>query len=301
MPAAVEFIGLETIPEIKPGDNLAAMITDCARREGVGISDGDIIVITSKILSKALGLTARLDQATPSRRAKALAWATGLDPRAVAIMMEESHDIVGYLPLRLALGYAVKAQLGPDPATVSALLAEEPALLLTQSPAGGLATDAGSDASNAPPGHLTLLPADPDAVAHDLRAAFARVASTDVAVIIADTEMRFTRLGTEQLAIGVAGMDPLRRDLGRPDRRGRPKLGGIDGVADQVAQGAGLLMGQTSESVPVVIVRGLAVAPGEQGAKSLAVRPRWLAVGVLYVAWSWLKLRVAGLLAFLWR
>ncbi|RJK95373.1 coenzyme F420-0:L-glutamate ligase [Vallicoccus soli] len=223
-PAAtgLEVLPVHGLPEVRPGDDLAALVADA-----VELADGDVVVVTSKVVSKAEGRVL----AAPDREA------------------------------------AVEAE------TVR-VVARRGATRIVETRHGLVLAAAGVDASNTPAGTVLLLPEDPDASARGLRAALGRRTRRRLAVVVTDTAGRAWREGLVDLAIGVAGLDPLEDHRGRRDPYGNPLGATVTAVADEVAAAAELVKGKLA-GVPVAVVRGLAARVGEEdgpGARAL-VRP----------------------------
>ncbi|MFZ8969256.1 MAG: coenzyme F420-0:L-glutamate ligase [Ilumatobacteraceae bacterium] len=216
------------LPEITPGDDLAAMILDAARAADTPIIDGDIVVVTSKIVSKAEGRTVELDDITPGAFASEWSQRWEKDPRVVEVVLAESARVV--------------RQLGP--------------VLITETHHGFICANSGVDqSSSGAHGRLVLLPVDPDASARTIRAGFA-AAGVSAAVIISDTFGRPWREGQTDIAIGVAGMAPMRSYIGEVDPHGHEFRVQELCVVDEVAAAAELVKGNTSR-IPVGVVRGV--------------------------------------------
>lgn len=291
-PGKIELWGLPRLPEIKAGDDLAPMIVGSAAALGLTLENGDIVVVTSKIVSKAEGRVIRPETIKPTRAARAIGRVAGKDPKEVQVVLDHSRGLAGLLPLGLAYKFAGATPFWGDPDRVREAVSRERSLFLTVSPAGGLITDAGVDCSNIPNGYCPL-PEDPDASACALRDRLRDLTGKEVAVIVADTEFRVLRQGTTDVAVGVAGLEPIRRQFGTPDRFGRPKVGGMDAVADLVTGATALVMGQTAEGVPAALVRGVSYEKAGTGAAGLAMQARWLRLGVAYYLWSGFRLWLA--------
>jgi len=250
----IEIIGLQTIPEIQAGDNLTQIIYDCAKNENVGINEKDIIVLTSKIVSKALGLTRKKSDVKISKKALRISKKTGKDPVWVQLILDAGHQIILVIPLRGALtNYITASSLQADDSR--RLCDDEKVIFVTKSPTGRVCTcDAGIDGSNHPAGLVSLMPEDPDAEAAKIRAELRKITGKNIAVILADTEI--VPLGTIDLAVGSAGINPCSANFGKKDRFGRSKLGGIDLVAHEITAASSLLFGQCDAGMPAVIIRG---------------------------------------------
>ncbi|RLI12093.1 coenzyme F420-0:L-glutamate ligase [Candidatus Bathyarchaeota archaeon] len=243
----VRIIGLETIPIVREGDDVGALICEAAEREGVGIRDGDVIVVSHIIVSRAEGRVVRLSEVQPSEFAMNVAKALGKDPRLVEVVLRESRGIV-----RMGDGH-----------------------LICETKHGFICANAGVDRSNVPgEDAVALLPEDPDASARRIRERIRELTGKDVAVIICDTHGRPLRRGTINVAIGVAGLEPIW------DRRGDTDLFGYVlrvtqvAVADELASAAELVMGQADEGVPVAIIRGYRYRPSECSSAKELIRPR---------------------------
>jgi coenzyme F420-0:L-glutamate ligase/coenzyme F420-1:gamma-L-glutamate ligase len=228
---------LQGLPEVRPGDDLAALLRDGA------YEPGDVLVVAHKIVSKAEGALRALDDVTVSERARALAREHDKDPRHVQVILDES-------------GAVLRAERG---------------VLICRTHHGFVCANAGVDASNAPPdGALVLLPRDPDASARALRAAL----PNRPAVVIADSFGRAWRHGQCDVAIGIAGLTGLDDWRGRRDPRGLELRATLIAIADEVAAAADLARNKASRE-PAVVVRGLeryVTADDGPGAAAL-VRP----------------------------
>jgi coenzyme F420-0:L-glutamate ligase / coenzyme F420-1:gamma-L-glutamate ligase len=228
---------LEGLPEVRPGDDLAALLRDGA------YEPGDVLVIAHKVVSKAEGALRALDTVTVSERARALAGEHAKDPRHVQVILDESAAVL-------------RAQRG---------------VLICRTHHGFVCANAGVDTSNAPEdGSLVTLPRDPDASARRLRAAL----PGHPAVIIADSFGRAWRHGQCDVAIGIAGLTAVDDWRGRRDTRGLELRATAIAVADQAAAAADLARDKASRE-PAVIVRGLAryVTDADGPGAAALVRP----------------------------
>ena len=233
-------MGLKGIPEVRPGDDVGGLIV-AAARSGPGLEDGDVIVVTQKIVSKAEGRVVSLSGVDPSPEAERLAAETEKDPRLVELILRESVRIV--------------RQRGP--------------VLITETRHGFVCANAGIDASNVgTEGVVGLLPEDPDRSARTIRETIASVEGVDVAVIVSDTFGRPWREGHTNVAIGVAGMSPFVDYVGRRDSFGYELRVSTLAVADELA-GAAELVQNKLDGVPVAIVRGYEYVRGEGSAHEL--------------------------------
>ena len=236
--------GLRGIGEVRPGDDLAALIA-AAAADGPGLRDGDIVVVTQKIVSKAEGRLVDLATIEPSAFARQIAAAYGKDPRHVEVVLREARRLV-----RMDRG-----------------------VVIAETHHGLVCANAGVDASNVPGAAvLALLPVDPVASAERIRQGLAARLGVTVGVVICDTFGRPWRLGQTNVAIGAAGLRPLLSYVGQHDPYGHPLRVTQIAVADEIAAAAELVMGKTA-GVPVAIVRGLAHLLGEGTARALVRAP----------------------------
>lgn len=239
----IRVIGITGIPLVQAGDDLAAQILDAAAAQGTPVEGGDVIVVTQRVVSKAEGRVVPLDTFEPG--AFALAWSQrwDKDPRVTEAVLREAQRVV-----RQVRG-----------------------ILITQTHHGFICANSGVDASNVGGlDLLSLLPVDPDASCRGIRDA-ARARGAEVAVVMTDTFGRPWRDGHTNIAIGVAGLQPMRSYVGMPDMDGRELHVTTICVADELAGAAELVMGKL-DGVPAAIVRGFAYAAGEGSASEL-VRP----------------------------
>ncbi len=235
MAARVEVEAIAGLPEVRPGDDLAALLATSTR-----FAAGDVLVVAHKVVSKAEGRVVALGDVVPSARAVELATPWGKDPRQVEVVLRESAEVV-------------RADRG---------------VLICRTRHGFVCANAGVDASNAGArGELVLLPLDPDASARRLRARL----PNRPAVVITDSFGRAWRHGQVDVAIGIAGLAPLEDWRGRPDAAGRLMRASWVAVADEAAAAADLVRTKDG-GVPAAVVRGLArhVAPEDgPGARPL--------------------------------
>ena len=215
---------LPGVPEVRPGDDLAALLSAAAARLPGGLGPGDVLAVAHKVVSKAEGRLVALADVTPGERARALAAEHGKDPRVVEVVLSEAVELV-------------RADAGR---------------LIARTRHGFVCANAGVDASNAGAADtLVLLPADPDASARALRRRLGVGA-----VVVTDSFGRPWRIGQCEVAIGCAGLAPLEDWRGRPDAQGRTLAATVIAVADEVAAAADLARGKDSRE-PAVRIRGL--------------------------------------------
>jgi coenzyme F420-0:L-glutamate ligase/coenzyme F420-1:gamma-L-glutamate ligase len=222
------------IPEVTRDVDLAGLIAGAVERDGHRVDGGDVFVVAQKIVSKAEGALVRLAEVTPSPRAEEWAAGHGKDPRVVEVILGEARRIV-----RMERG-----------------------ILIAETHHGFVCANAGVDASNVAPGFVTVLPADPDASAERLRIALSTRFGTPVAAIVSDTFGRPWREGFVNVALGVAGLQPLLDYRGTADSFGRPLTSTVIAVADELASAAELVT-RKAAGTPVAIVRGAADWAGQ--------------------------------------
>lgn len=243
---ALTIVALPDIPLVQPGDNLVEFILAGIRRADLSLEDGDVLAVTSKIVSKAEGRYRILDTVIPGEEARRVAAETGKDPRIVELVLSESHRISRQ-------GHGV---------------------LVTQHRLGFVSANSGIDQSNIEGGNerVLLLPEDPDESAVALREGLRAATGADVGIVISDSHGRPFRVGNVGVAIGVAGL-PATLDLrGRTDLFGRVLRVSVQAYADMVASSANLVTGEADEGRPVVLLRGLRFPPQDGRAADL-IRP----------------------------
>ena len=235
MPPEIHAFGIEGIPEVQEGDDLALQIIEAARLQGRTIESRDILVVTQKIVSKAEGRVVTLDSVAASPLAVSISEDHRRDPRHTELILRESRRIV-----RMDRG-----------------------VIISETHHGFTCANAGIDASNIPgEGTVALLPVDSDASARSIRQSIKERLSVDVAVIISDTFGRPWRNGATDVAIGVAGLDPMLSYVGQEDSHGNMMYTTVICVADELAAAAELVTGKVL-GVPVAIIRGYPYEPME--------------------------------------
>ena len=244
MPPEIRVIGIEGMPEAKAGDDLAGQMLEAAQRQGTSIESGDVIAVTQKIVSKAEGRVVSIDSVEPSPLALAITEGHRRDPRHTELILRESRRIV-----RMDRG-----------------------VIISETHHGFNCANAGIDASNIPgDGTVALLPVDPDASARGIRQAIRERAGVDVAVIISDTFGRPWRSAAVNVAIGVAGLNPLLSYVGQEDSHGNMMYTTVIAVADELAATAELVTGKVL-GVPVAIIRGYSYTPMEEASHDALIR-----------------------------
>jgi coenzyme F420-0:L-glutamate ligase/coenzyme F420-1:gamma-L-glutamate ligase len=236
----LELRGVEGLPEIRPGDDLAALIVANAGT----LRNGDVIVVAQKVVSKAEGRIRTLSQVTPSSEAIVLAQRLEADARMVQVVLDESTRIV-----------------------------RDDRVLIVETRQGFVCANAGVDRSNVVGADdVCLLPVDCDASAQALHEGIASLAGVRAGVIVSDTFGRAWRMGLVNVALGVAGMPAVLDYRGRPDDFGMPLQATVVAIADELAAAAEVLMGKTRR-IPVVVVRGLDAFDAAPGTGQELVRP----------------------------
>ncbi len=250
------FHGLD-VGRVEPGEDLVDRLVQ-ATEEEYPLEDGDVVVITSKVVSTAEGRLVDATDVTVTDRDERVAEVTGLDPREVAVVYDES-DVLGAIPVA-DIGEDILLEHAVDREAAEEAIEEMPSVLVTDRD-GRICSNAGVDWSNAPEDMMTLLPADPDESARRIREELEERTGTDLAVVLADSEIMGP--GSMDLATGCSGIQAVDSNFGRTDLYGEPKIGGMDLLVDELAAGSALLFGQADERVPVVVVRGLDYEDGE--------------------------------------
>lgn len=219
----LEVLSIEGLPEIHEGDRLGEVLAAATRFE-----DGDAVVVSQKIVSKAEGRVRRLDEVEVGTRASELAARLGKEPALVQLVLDESRSVV-------------RAERG---------------VLITETHGGWICANAGIDASNVPEGYVTLLPRDADSSARRVRSEIRAECGEAPAVVISDSFGRPWRLGQLDVAIGCAGLAPLEDWRGRRDRSGRELAATVIALADEIAAAADLVK-EKAAGTPAALVRGL--------------------------------------------
>jgi coenzyme F420-0:L-glutamate ligase/coenzyme F420-1:gamma-L-glutamate ligase len=244
---AIQVIAVEGLPLINSGDNLGQLIVEATKKQDTPIQEKDIIVVTHVVVSKAEGNVINLDSVTPSERAKEIAQKTNKDPAMVEVILQKTRDIV---------------RIGENS-------------IIAETNSGIICANAGVDRSNVSGDrNVVPLPENPNASAQNIRQEIKRLTGVDVAVIVSDTHGRPFRMGEINVAVGVAGLKPIR------DRRGEKDLFGYvlrikqTAIADELSSAAELVIGQASEGIPAAIIRGYDYKADENGSAGNLTRPK---------------------------
>jgi coenzyme F420-0:L-glutamate ligase/coenzyme F420-1:gamma-L-glutamate ligase len=237
----IRLIPIRGIPEIRPGDDIGMMIKRAAEKMRLKLSDGDILAVAQKAVSKAEGRLVNLESITPSAFAIEIARKQERDPRLVEVILSESANIVR----------------------------SDDRVLITETKHGFVCANAGVDRSNVVgKDWVSLLPVAPDDSALLLRTRLAELLKVNVGVIITDTFGRPWREGLTNVAIGVAGIKPLKDFRGKNDDHGKELSATVLAIADEIAAASGLLMRKTAR-IPVVLMRGYYFDHGEGSSRDL--------------------------------
>ncbi|MEM2890266.1 MAG: coenzyme F420-0:L-glutamate ligase [Candidatus Hadarchaeum sp.] len=223
----MQLFAITGIPMVKRGDDIGELIVAAAENQHLRIEDGDVLAVAQTIISKAEGEIVDLRTITPSPSAIEIAKKIDKDPRMVEVILRQSSEIV-------RLGHVI----------------------ITRTNHGFVCANAGVDRSNVDNEHVTLLPSDPDASAAKIRETIKKKLGVDIAVIITDTQGRPFRCGCIGLAIGVAGMKPLLDMRGWRDLYGKELKVTVTCPADSLAAAAVMIMGESGEGIPAVLIKG---------------------------------------------
>lgn len=244
MPARYEIIAVEGLPEVRRGDDLAPLMVEAARRQATPIQARDLLVVSQKIVSKTEGRVVRLADVAVSDEARSVADEIGRDPRLVQVILGESRRIV---------------RKAKD-------------VLIVETRHGFVCANAGVDQSNVDADTACLLPEDSDRSAGALRAHLRTLTGHELAIIVADTFGRPWREGLVNVAVGLAGLEPIVSYLGQLDPAGHVLQATILALADELAGAAEPVMGKL-DRVPVAIIRGLDWPRGDGSSRALLRDP----------------------------
>jgi len=239
----LEIVGLEGLGEVRQGDSIGSLIVHACAGQGLVLADQDVLVVAHKIISKAEGQVLKLDEVEPSPRAVELAKELGKDARVLEVILRESRRII-------RTGHGA---------------------IIVETHHGFICANAGVDQSNVGLGKIALLPRDPDASARTIREEIKQRVDVAPGVIVSDSFGRAWRLGTVDIAVGVAGMRPFKDERGSNDPYGYELRAAVAAVADELAGAAEIVMGKKDQT-PVVMIRGYE-RKGEDGSAKELLRP----------------------------
>ena len=225
----LKLYGLKEIPLVQKGDNIAKIIEDDLEKENIALEDGDILLIAEILISKAEGNIIKIDDIIPSKESIEVAEKCKKDPKIVEAILQQSNEVVA---------------VGPN-------------FIVTETKHGFVCANSGIDESNVEDGLATPMPENPDLSAKEIREYLEEKTNKKLAVIITDTQGRAFRVGAIGTAIGCSGITPLWVRIGEEDLFGRALETTEVATADELAAAASLLMGQATEGIPIVLIRGL--------------------------------------------
>lgn len=224
----LKLYGLKEIPLVQKGDNIAKIIEEDLKKEGMKLEDGDILLIAETLISKAEGNVIKVEDIVPSKEAIEVAEKCKKDPKIVEMILQESNEVVA---------------VGPN-------------FIVTETKHGFVCANSGIDESNVEEGLATPMPENPDKSAKEIREYLENQSNKQIAIIITDTQGRAFRVGAIGTAIGCSGINPLWVRIGEEDLFGRALETTEVATADELAAAASLLMGQANEGIPIVLIRG---------------------------------------------
>lgn len=289
----IEIYGLRITEDITPKTSLSGLIVKEAMEQAHGIKGNDIIVITSKIVSKVEDRIYRLADVKPSRKARILSKIYKKDAREIELILQNCDRIEYIIPIKKLAekyGYLYK-DIAEDEKVAKKLIREDPYIFMCNVN-GMLLTEAGLDFSNSPSGYCTLPPKNCDESAKKIREEIKKLTGKEVAVVITDTEWKLDKFGTVDIALGSSGIQPISRKFASKDLYGKPKFGGVDDLTDLISASANLLFGQTSESVPIAIIRGLKYERSEKGISDVIYPKKILGRALRELIWENIKFRL---------
>jgi coenzyme F420-0:L-glutamate ligase/coenzyme F420-1:gamma-L-glutamate ligase len=225
----LEILGIDGLPEIREGDDLTHLFLEAVEEQKVGLEDGDVIIFTSKIVSKSEGRVVDLSGVRVSGEADRIAEETDKDPRIVQLVLDESKSIE-----RMMKNHVI-----------------------VETKHGFVCANAGVDESNVAEGSAVLLPKDPQRSAQQLRREIEERSGRTIAVLISDSFGRAFRDGVTGICVGISGISALIDRRGEEDRFGKIAQITKEAIADEICAAANLVMGEFKEGVPIAIVRGL--------------------------------------------
>jgi coenzyme F420-0:L-glutamate ligase / coenzyme F420-1:gamma-L-glutamate ligase len=241
---SIEIIPVDGIPEVSEDQDVGQLILDACKKNRIALKNGDAIVVTHKIISKAEGRVIELSEVNPSSFARKSGKHIGKDPRQVEVILSESRRLV-----KMVKG-----------------------LIIAETQQGFICANAGTDQSNVDLGKIVLLPSNSDESARKIREKISQILKIDIAVIISDTFGRPWREGQIDVAIGISGIDPFVDYRGKTDQYGYNLKATVICIADELASAAELCMNKL-DRVPVAIIRGYPFSRKEISAKAIARKP----------------------------
>ena len=293
-------------PENTARQTAGEFFADLIESRGIELQDKDILTVSSKVAGFFEGSLVRLADVRPSRKARILGWAFRKDPRKVQLILE-SGRVMAVIPLkkitRIPSVWRMMETRSPNPDAMRRGFEETNNFVFIVRMHACYLDEAGIDHTNSPEEFVTILPDDACVTAAKIRGTLMERFGCDVAVIITDTATTIGRIGSQDVAIGYSGIDPITRQTFSDDLFGAARSGGLDIVIDSVAGIAGLVMGQTTEKTPAALIRGVEYLPERSdeplsGMAALAYPSdsEWR-MGV-YTVWATLGFYLTNLLSF---
>ncbi len=227
---------------VSPRSNLTTAVLKAITKQNLEVKDGDILALASKVAATAQNRIRKIASVKPSKKAERIAAKFGLDPRFVEIVLFEADQVIWGVP--------------------KALLTQKNNILIP---------NAGVDQKNAPRGCVVLWPTNPDRVAEKIRKDVFKRTGRHVGVLIVDSRVTPLRMGTTGIALGLAGFEPIRDYRTEKDLYGRSILMTTHAVADDLASAAHLVMGESSEQTPAVLIRNAPVTFAEADRSALVI------------------------------
>ncbi|MEA2066032.1 MAG: coenzyme F420-0:L-glutamate ligase [Thermotogota bacterium] len=246
------------LPEETESLEISEVIVEKLNKNGLEIENKDILVITSKTASLFEGRTFELSTVNPSMKARFFAKIFKKNPREMQLIFDEGKPLI-VIPFKRVVKnkklWSRLLELSIDHKGTEEALEISRFVFIVNKHAAFL-DDAGLDFSNAREGYVTMIPPSPCITAKKIRESVKKFTGKDVAVVITDTVSLLGRMGSQDVAIGYSGIDPITRKSGSADIFGKHYLGGNDCVIDSLAGISGMMMGQTTEMTPMTLIRG---------------------------------------------
>lgn len=237
----LELIGIDNLPEIREGDDLAALFLDALGEKELSLEAGDAIVFTSKIVSKSEGRVVDLHEVEVGDLAGRIAKETAKDPRITQLVLNEAKEVVKKMQNHI----------------------------IVETKHGFVCANAGVDESNVEQGKAVLLPKNPQQSAYQLKGDIERLIDIEISVLLSDSFGRAFRDGVTGICIGVSGIPAILDRRGEDDRFGKIAMVTKEAIADEICAAANLLMGEFKEGIPAVVVRGLKLKRCESDIKEV--------------------------------
>jgi len=225
----LEIIGIDGLPEIKEGDDIADLFFKALGRKELELEDGDAIVFTSKIIAKSEGRVIDLFDVEVSNDARRIANEMDKDPRVVQLVLNDAKEVVR----------------------------AERNIIIVETKQGFICANAGVDVSNVEEGQAVSLPENPQRSASRLKKEIEERSGKEISVLLADSFGRAFRDGVTGICIAVSGIPAVLDRRGEADRFGKIARITKEAVVDEICAAANLVMGEFREGIPIAIVRGL--------------------------------------------